>query len=59
MRAAQCANALGAQSCEGLDTNACRCCVQVVQKKYGLTVPLQNKSTPEIVQQRKNCRLFQ
>ena len=58
VRAVQCANVLGAQSCESLDTNARWCCVQVVQKKHGLTTPLQRKSTPETVQQRKNCRLL-
>ena len=40
---------------EGLDTNARRCCVQVVpKKKHSLAAPLQNKSTLEIVQQREN-----
>ena len=58
MRAAKCANVLGVQSCEGLDTDARRCCVQVVQKKYGLTATLQSSSTPEIVPQRKTCGLF-
>ena len=49
----------GAVYKEGLGTNAHRCFVQMEQKlkKNSLTAPLQNKSTPEIVQQPKIWRL--